>query len=459
MCSVVLGLPAEQLRERLRRGEITVAVYGLGHVGIPLAVAWMEAGARVIGVDIDEEKVKALNRGETPTEEPGVAQAIKQFRAAGVFEATTDTVGASRDADVKLVAVPTLLGEDKRFDGAALLRALRDVGRGLKRGDLVAVECSVPPGFTETTGRAVLEAESGLEAEADFGLCASPERIYVGRALEDIRRRYPKVVGGVGERSTEALAALYEVVAERGVIKMSSAPAAEASKLFEGVYRDVNIALANELAKLCRGVGVDYMEVREAANSQPFCHLHIPGCGVGGVCIPYYPYFVAEAASKRDADLPLILTARKINEDMPRYTVDLAVKAVEEMGIDLGRCKVAVMGLAFRGGTSDARNSPAYEIARRLQRLAASVVVHDPLIRRDEELQRMSIPLTSSVSEAFEGASVVVFATDHDEYQRLDLGRLAEQLTRPAVIVDGRSLFRSVDLPPGVRYVGVGKGA
>ena len=144
MRSMVLELPAEQLKERLRRGEITVAVYGLGYVGLPLAVAWMEAGARVIGVDIDEEKVEALNRGETPTEEPGVAQAIKRFTAAGVFEATTDTVGASRDADVKLVAVPTLLGEDKRFDGAALLRALRDVGRGLKRGDLSLSSAASP---------------------------------------------------------------------------------------------------------------------------------------------------------------------------------------------------------------------------------------------------------------------------------------------------------------------------
>lgn len=454
---MVLDMSAEKLKEKLKKGEITVAVYGLGHVGLPLAVAWMEAGSRVIGVDIDEEKVAKLNRGKAPTEEPGVAQGVKQFRAAGKFEATTDTVDASRRADVKLVAVPTLLGEDKRFDGTALLKALRDVGRGMKRGDLISIECSVPPGFTETTGRTILEEESGLEAESDFGLCFSPERIYVGRVLEDIRDRYPKVVGGVSERSTEALAALYEAVAERGVIRMSSASAAEASKLFEGVYRDVNIALANELAKLCHRIGVDYMEAREAANSQPFCHLHVPGCGVGGVCIPYYPYFLIEAASERGIELPLILTAREINDGMPLHTVQLTLKAAEEMGIDLSRCKVAVMGLAYRGGVSDARNSPAYEVARRFQRLAASVVVHDPLIGRDEELGRMSIPLVDSVKEAFENASVVVFTSDHDEYQSLDLKTLAGEMEAPAVIMDGRAMFGYVDLPPGVRYVGIGR--
>jgi len=455
---LVLDLPADRLKEKLRKGGITVAVYGLGHVGLPLAVAWLEAGAHVIGVDIDREKVLKLNKGEAPLDEPDVSEAVRRFRADGRFEATADTVDASRRTRVKLVAVPTLLGEDKRFNGAALKQALRDVGRGLKRGDLVSIECSVPPGFTETTGRSILEEESGLHAEADFGLCASPERIYVGRALEDIRRRYPKVVGGVGERSTDALAALYEEVAERGVVRMSSAAAAEASKLFEGVYRDVNIALANELAKLCRGVGVDYMEVREAANSQPFCHLHIPGCGVGGVCIPYYPYFLAEVASEKGVELPLVLTARRINEDMPGYTVQLAADAAEEMGIDLSRCKVAVMGLAYRGGVSDARNSPTYEVARLFKRLAASVTIHDPILTHDDTLQRLSIPLIISLEEALEGASVVVFATDHEEYRGLDLRALSKRLRTPAVIVDGRSLFEPVDLPPGVRYVGIGRG-
>lgn len=454
---MVLELSAEQLREKLNRGEITVAVYGLGHVGLPLAVAWMEASSRVIGVDLDEEKVAKLNMGEAPTEEPGVAQAIKKFRAAGKFEATTDTVDASRRACVKLVAVPTMLGEDKRFDGTALLKALRDVGRGLKQGDLVSIECSVPPGFTEKKGRAILEEESGLEAESDFGLCASPERIYVGRALEDIIHRYPKVVGGVGERSTETLAALYEGVAEKGVMRMSSASAAEASKLFEGVYRDVNIALSNELAKLCDGIGVDYMEAREAANSQPFCHLHVPGCGVGGVCIPYYPYFIVEAASEKGIDLPLTLMAREINEGMPRYTVHLAVKSAEEMDIDLSHSKVAIMGLSYRGGISDSRNSPAYEVAHRFQSLANLVVVHDPLIDRDEELKRLSIPLVGSLEEALEDASVVVFTSDHDEYRELDLKTLSEQLKKPAVIADGRALFGWVDLPPGVRFVGIGR--
>lgn len=455
---MVLNLTAEQLKEKLKNGEITVAVYGLGNVGLPLALAWMEAGASVVGVDIDEEKVLKLNDGESTTDEPGVSEGIRRFRASGKFEAMTNAVDASRRTQVKLVVVPTLLDEEKRFEGSALLQALREVGSGLKRGDLVSIECSVPPGFTETKGQAILEEESGLEAEEGFGLCASPERIYVGRALEDIRRRYPKVVGGVGERSTEALAALYEAVAERGVVRMSSATAAEASKLFEGVYRDANIALANELAKLCQGIGVDYMEVREAANSQPFCHLHDPGCGVGGVCLPYYPYFIVEVASEKGIDLPLILTARGINEGMPRYTLDLATQAAEEIGIDLSRCKVAVMGLAYRGGVSDARNSPSHEVARLFQQLAASVVVHDPLISRDEDLWQLSVPIVESVEEAFEDASVVFFATDHEEYQHLDLMRLAERLKEPAIIVDSRAILKSVDLPPSVRYLGLGRG-
>jgi len=455
---MVLELSEGELRERLRRGEITAAVYGLGNVGLPLVVAWLEAGARVIGVDIEVDKVATLNRGKAPTVEPGVAEAIKRFRANGRFEATVDGVDASRRASVKLIAVPTLLREDRRFDGTAVEEALRTVGRGLKRGDLVSMECSVPPGFTEKTGRIILEGESRLKAEDDFGLCASPERIYVGRALEDISSRYPKVVGGVGERSTRALAALYESIAERGVVRMSSAAAAEASKLFEGIYRDVNIALANELAILCREMGLDYMEVREAANSQPFCHLHVPGCGVGGVCIPYYPYFMAEAAAEVGVELPLTLQARRINEEMPEYTVKIAVKAAEEEGIEMKDSKVVIMGLAYRGGASDARGSPTYEIAQLIQRLSASVKVHDPLIREDETLRRLAIPLMGSVEEAIEGVSVVVFATDHGEYSRLDMGAFSQGLKKPAVIVDCRSIFKLPVIPPSVRYVRIGRG-
>ncbi len=354
------------------------------------------------------------------------------------------------------MTVPTT-GSRKSFDGKPLESALRGIGKGLTVGSGVSIESSVPPTTTEKWARRILEEESGLVVEKDFALVFSPERIYEGRALADLEERYPKIVGGVGPRSTELFATLYSRIAKKGGIKMSSATAAELSKLFEGVYRDVNIALANELAKLCEALNVDFAEVREASNSQPFSHLHKPGVGVGGACIPTYPYFVMGVAEENDIPMPLTRLSREINEKMPEYTVLKAEEALKTIGKNLSNSKVAILGLAFRGDTADCRNSPTYDLVDLLRGRSGVLIVQDPFVAHDEALNRKGVKLTKSIEEAVESASLIIVAADHSEYRKADLGLISKLADLPVAVVDGRNMIAVKQPLRGIYLTGLGR--
>ncbi|RLF02310.1 MAG: nucleotide sugar dehydrogenase [Thermoprotei archaeon] len=435
-----------------------VAVYGMGYVGKALAAVMLRAGFEVVGVDVDEAKVEELNSGSIRYVEAKAREAILEGLKEGRFRATTDGVVASRECRVKLVTVPVYLGPSYEPDFSSLEAAARDVGRGAMRGDLVVLESSVPPGTTLNVVKPVLEESSGLRVEEELLLAYSPERIYIGRAVEDIEERYPKVVAGVGPRSAKAAVELYSRVARRGVILLSSPTAAELEKLAEGVYRDVNIALANELAKLCAALGVDYLEVRRAANSQPYSHLHMPGVGTGGYCIPVYPRYLMYAARRAGVELPLVELARRVNASMPGYTAGLVDSVARELGLE--RPMVAVLGLAFRGGIDDTRLSPTYDLLDLLlKRGYEDVVVHDPYVERDERLSELGIPLLRDLSEALEGRNLVVIATDHPEYRGLSLRMLKELACVERLgVVDGRLLIGDWRHPPsGVAYAAIGR--
>lgn len=452
----LLEFTPEQLKSMLRSGSIVVSVYGLGRVGIPLALAWLRAGARVVGVDINERWVESLNSLEFEIrDEPELTPMLRRFIEEGRFRATTDGVKASRDSHVKLVAVPTLIDmKSSNFDLSALKSALNWIAEGLKVGDLVVIESSVPPLTTIEVAKPLLEQISGLRVEEHFGLAFSPERVFIGRALRDIEENYPKIVGGVGPKSSRTTASLYECIARRGVIVLSSSTAAELSKLFEGIYRDVNIALANELAKLCRKLNVDFMEIREASNSQPYCHLHIPGVGVGGVCIPVYPRFTVKVAERYGLEMPLTSLARKINDEMPSYTIQLLLEAFKEIGKPIENSIIAILGLAFRGNISDSRLTPVYSLIDQLLKLKAKLRVHDPHVKYDLKLTENGIPLLS-LDKAVSNVDAIIIATDHNEFKRLDLSRLVRNARKPVIIVDGRNLYVNAKLPRGVLYVSI----
>jgi nucleotide sugar dehydrogenase len=422
------------LARKIRSGEFKVCVYGLGHVGAPLASAWLRAGGHLIGVDKSPDVLESARKGRSHVNEPGVGEAFSRGLNEKRFYIYSDPISASQDSHFKLICVPVLLTDSFSADLAAVKQVASAIGRGLKKGDLVSLNPSVPPGTSEDIVLPILESESGLKVEDDFYMVYNPERIYEGRAIEDLEERYPAILAGAGPKSLEIGARLYSLVAKKGVIKMDSLRAAETEKLLEGVYRDVNIALANEMAKLCERIDVDFWQVREASNSQPYCHIHKPGAGVGGACIPIYPQFILHAARLSGIECNLVRFGRALNDSMPAYCVEQAIKLLGKK--DISKSTIALLGLSFRGGVSDTRLSPTYRVIDELKKLKVKAIrIHDPLVTSDHNLPK-EIVLTSNLSNAINEADLVMVIADHTGYRNLTRKELND-----APVYDARGIL------------------
>jgi len=438
------------LAKKIKSGEAKVAVYGLGHVGSPLSAVWLRAGAHVIGVDKSPLVLENARKGRTHIPEPGVNEAFKLGLKEKRFSVYEDPVRASRDSRFKLICVPVLAFGGSSADLAAVKDVASAIGNGLKPGDTVSLNPSVPPGTSEDVVVPILENASGLKVENDFYMLYNPERIYEGRAIEDIEQRYPAVVAGAGPNSASMGTIFYSLVSKKGVLTVSSMRTAETEKLLEGVYRDVNIALANEMAKFCERIGVDFWEARDAANSQPFCHIHRPGAGVGGACIPVYPQFILYAADMLKVDCNITRLSRNVNDSMPAYVVEQAAKMLDGKD-NLAGATVTLLGLAFRGGVSDTRLSPTYKVIEELKKIKVKHIrVHDPLVTNDRDLPS-DVLLTSDLADAVKGADLVILIADHPEYRNLDSTKLGD-----AAVYDGRGILDPSKF--GLRFGSIGRG-
>jgi len=415
-------------------GEITVAVYGLGKMGLPLAAVFADCGAKVIGADVDQDVVDSINRGECHVVgEPGLAELVSKNVAAGRLSATSELIRAAEMADVMVILVPTFLDAGNKPDMSIVRSVCEQIAQGLVAGDIVIQESTVPPGTTRDMILPVLEG-SGLKL-GEFGVAHCPERTLSGQAITDITESYPKVVGGLDDASTRAATAIYSVINSNGVIPVSDAATAEAVKVFEGLYRDVNIALANELAVVCDEIGIDAIEAFEVANTQPYSHIHMPGCGVGGHCIPVYPYFITKTVK---SDTRLLTAAREINDGMAGYTVDLVRQGLEEVGVALKDANVLVMGVTYRGGVNETRCSPSISIIRLLdEECRGDVFAHDPMLLDD--VSRYGAVAVNDLSAVERDVLIdaVIVATDHSGFKEFDWSELGGRM-RHRVIVDGR---------------------
>lgn len=422
--------------------DVTLAVYGLGKMGLPLAALFADRGVRVHGVDVDREVVTAVSDGRVPPSverEPGVPRLVKR-QTGKTLTATTDGEGAAEAADVMIVMVPTVLDTDDTPDLGPVKAVTESIRAGVAPGDFVALASTVPPGTTAGAFAGDVAPE-GLVAGADFGVAHTPERTSSGQVLRDLTESYPQVVGGLSSEGTRAAADLYGVVNDVGIIEADGATAAEAVKLFEGVYRDINIALANELGIVCEEWGLDSSAVFEAANTQPYCDLHRAGCGVGGHCIPVYPRFVTARA--QSTPTPLVETARAVNDGMPHHAVETLDAALSVHNRPLANARVLVLGVTYRGGVPETRYAPALDIVSRLLDAGAETFAHDPVL----DAETVAVTGAKPVSTPYDPADLdaVVLVTGHEEYREIDCDRLRERLRTP-VFVDGRGFFSREEL-------------
>lgn len=423
-----------------------IAVVGLGHIGLPLAVQYASRGHHVLGVDVDDRIVDTLNRGETPhRDEQALIDRVPDLVAAGRLRATTwQAADGFGDAEAVVVIVPVVVDGDRRIDFAPIDAATRDIAARVGSGTLVIYETTLPVGTTRNRFGPMLADGSGLTLDDDLSLAFSPERVLVGRVFLDLRR-YPKIVGGTSPESTRRAAAFYEAVLEEGteVRALANAEAAEMTKLAETTYRDVNIAYANELARYAARHGIDITEVIEAANSQPYSHIHQPGVGVGGHCIPVYPHFLFND----DPDLRLPPLAREINEGMGAFTVDV----IEDRIGSLDGQPVLMLGVAYRGDVREDAFSSAFRLRDELLAAGARVYGHDPYYDADH---LRSVGFEPYDLEAPEPIRVAILQAAHQAY----LAMAPDAIPGLELFVDGRN---AVEREPyeraGIGYVGIGR--
>lgn len=427
--------------------DTRVTLIGAGKMGLPIACSFANRGAHVIACDKNEDVVRTINSGSVPFDEPGLAEMLSEVVAAGRLTASTNTVEAVRKSNVVVVLVPVLLTPENEADISIISSVTKQIAEGMQPGTMVVYETTLPVGTTRSL-LPILET-SGLKAGRDFDLVFSPERVKSQLVLQRLTEN-AKIVGGITDSAAERGAEFYGKYLGAPVINVKTLEAAELVKLAGMVYRDVNIALANELAAYADRIGVDIMPVIQAANTDGEAQILMPGIGVGGHCTPVYPHFLVNDATRKNVAVNIIQHSRLRNDDQPAYMIDLLE---EQYGSVRGK-RIGILGLGFRPQVKESLYSPAFVLRDELKSRNADVVLHDPLYDAGE-----------ISAEGFEGFSldernlpeVLVLNTAHAQYKKIDLRKLSTNGVK--AIVDGRNLFNPADVQTaGIKYIGVGRG-
>lgn len=425
-----------------------VSVVGVGKMGLPIAVWLASRGASVWACDKNPRVVEAIEAGKPDIDEPGVVEMLGEALAAGRLRATTDTAAAAGESDVVIVITPAVLTDAHEADLSNLEAASRDIARGAHAGTLVVYETTVPVGTTRQRLVPIL-AGGGLAIGEELSVAYSPERVksrFVMRHLDAT----PKVVGGLDARATARAGAFYRDYLGAPTVEVETLEAAEFVKLAGMIYRDVNIALANQLACYAEARGMDSIALFDAANTDGECALLSPGVGVGGHCTPVYPHFLIRDAERRRVDASLISTARRVNDEQPeRMTARLA----RRLG-GLDGTRVGILGLGFRPDVKEHICSPAFQLDTALRARGADVRVHDPLYSEDE-IGAHGLAAWRPDGDGWRPEALVL-ATGHTSYRGLDLGALRTAGLR--AVLDGRRFWDPDAVESlGLEYIGCGR--
>jgi len=399
------------LLERIKNKSAVVAVIGLGYVGLPLAVEKAKAGYKTMGFDIQESKVHMVNRGINYIGDV-VESELKEIVDRGMLVATTD-FSVVKDADFIAICVPTPLDEYQQPDISYVKSSAIEVSKHFKNGSIVVLESTTYPGTTEELLLPILEEGSGLKCGQDFFLAFSPERVDPGNLIYKTKNT-PKVVGGVGKDSTEIAAAMYRNVLQGEVFEVSSPKVAEMEKILENTYRNINIALANEMAIICNKMGINVWEVIDAAKTKPYgFQAFYPGPGLGGHCIPLDPYYLSWKAREYNYHTKLIETSGIINDSMPEYVVERCSRILNRFKKPLNGSKILILGVAYKQDIDDYRESPALKVIECFEHEGCIVDYYDPYVNEYRFKGKLKQGIKVLDREALNKADLAVVTTAH----------------------------------------------
>lgn len=434
-----------------------VSVIGFGYIGSVIGTVLADKGLPVVGLEKNERIIAAVREGNTPFHEPGLDDLIRKVNGTGRLSITNDLDGI-KDCNVFIITVGTPLSEHFEADISQISQAAKLITPFITDESIVIIKSTVPPFTTRDIVYPI------LKEKANVRLAFSPERLAEGKAIEEFRS-IPIVVGGIDERSTNAVAEFWREVMGNEVIKVDDSVSAEMVKLADNLWIDLNIALAGELAKLADKLHVDVLQIIRAANSLPkgssFVNILTPSIGVGGYCLTKDPWFVQSMGDKYGLELRLPKAGRNVNDSMPEYYASEIDAVLSTDGKNRGNKKIAVMGITFKNNTGDCRFTPTKPAIEQLIRLGYQVEICDPWTSKYDENMVTDRPVGKDVEKAMEGADCVAFFTGHNEFQQIPIRRIAELAKRNALIFDGRMFFSPEKISEmfryGLRYKGVGR--
>jgi len=420
-----------------------IGIFGLGHIGLPTAAILANNNINVIGADINQKTVENINKGICSFKEPGLEELVKRSVKANKLKATSNLEEAAKISDIMIVIVPTPVNQNNEADLSYVISACRSISKGIKEGNLIIIESTVPPETGINVVKPILE-ESGLKCGEDFLLAYSPERALPNNTIYEMTHNI-RIVGGYNRESAEYAASLYSHITQGDIIQVKNMTSAEMVKLMENTYRDVNIALANEFALLCEKINVDANEVIKSANYHPRVNIHNPGPGVGGHCIPVDPYFLIELGQKVGVETPLLSNARQVNNKMPEHVLDI----IKKYAVLNPEYSIGILGIAYKGNVDDIRETPSRDLIKLLKAYDVKIYAHDPYVS-DEIIKSFDVE-TASFEDVLSCDCIVVM-TDHDLYKTITPDMLINKF-----IISTRDILNAEEFrQSGINYQAIG---
>ena len=435
----------EELKDKIKNKKVKICIVGLGQVGLPTALSFVNSGYNVTGVDTNEELINKISNGVSPFQEKNLQEFIKNGQKSERFHVSTKIDESVENSNIIIVCVATPITKDTKPDMTSLKSVCDSLSKCDLNGKLILVESSLPPGTFEGLVIPFIRKSNQI-----CWSCYVPERLVPGHAFSEIKTT-SRISGELDTESGILARELYKTIVQAEII-LTTFRVAEISKLVENTYRDVNIALANEIGIICEVYGIDFNELSRVCNSHPRVNLHQPGPGVGGPCLPKDPYLLLNPFNSEQIKSDIILNARKFNDKMPDHVFSLIKRALLEKNKKMENSVISVLGTAYKANVSDTRSSPAEKIIKQLLDLGCNVKVNDP----NTEASFGGL-YEKNILNTVKKSDLVVILTDHDEYKKLDLHILSDSMNENPILVDTKRVFdkKEVDTA-GFLYVSVG---
>jgi nucleotide sugar dehydrogenase len=449
---IIIMMNFKVIHDKIVQKKLVISVLGLGRIGLPSAVIFAKKGFKVIGMDIDASLLNELKNSKTFEDEPHLHELLLECNSKNLIEYTTDVIYATKNSDFIIICVPTHINEDMGPDYSIVKNVLKNIGKHLKKNQIVIIESSISPTTTEQIIVPILEKESNMRLNSDFGVCSCPERADPGKIIENFDI-VPRIVGGSNPEVTDIVVFLYQQITKAKIIKVSNPGTANAIKLTENIFRDVNIALINELSILYEMLGIDIKEVIQGCSTKYNFQPHYPGPGVGGPCLPANPYYIIKDAAKINYIPFLIRVAREINDRMPEHVKDLVIKSLNMANLPVKGTPICILGISYKADIKDIQISPSLKVIKFLEDLGADLKIYDPFYR-DEVIEDYKIFPT--IEEAMFETKAVAVLTDHSEFKEIDFDKIIGQ-NENLILIDARNIYNTSNLPKNTIYCGVGR--